>query len=196
MAKTGIYKITNPNGRIYIGQSVDIGKRFASYKRLCIKIQRQYRLYGSLLKYGVENHLFEIIEECERDELNLRERFWQDHYNVLSRKGMNCVLVETNQKPRVLTEELKARMSQSKMGIPAWNKGLPTWESTKKTINERYCPLKRKSSKIILDTNSGVYFYCLREAAIAYGMPKQTLRMNLSAPNKDCKKNKTHLIYT
>ena len=30
--KTGIYKITNPNGKVYIGQSIDIDKRWNKYK--------------------------------------------------------------------------------------------------------------------------------------------------------------------
>ncbi len=30
----GIYKITNPEGKIYIGQSIDIDRRFKEYKRL------------------------------------------------------------------------------------------------------------------------------------------------------------------
>jgi len=30
----GVYKITNPNGRVYIGSSVNIHKRFNEYKKL------------------------------------------------------------------------------------------------------------------------------------------------------------------
>ena len=30
----GIYKITSPSGKIYIGQSIDIQKRFKHYKQL------------------------------------------------------------------------------------------------------------------------------------------------------------------
>lgn len=47
----GIYKITNPNGRIYIGQSTDIKFRWGIYRKL--KCKDQPSLYNSLKKYGV-----------------------------------------------------------------------------------------------------------------------------------------------
>jgi hypothetical protein len=46
------------------------------------------------LKYGIENHVFEIIELCEEKELNKRERFFQEKFNVLE-KGLNCKLTKT-----------------------------------------------------------------------------------------------------
>ena len=55
----GIYKITNPSGKIYIGQSVNIDNRISSYKNL--KCKNQTKLYRSLLKYTFENHIFEIL---------------------------------------------------------------------------------------------------------------------------------------
>jgi group I intron endonuclease len=63
----GIYKITSPTNKIYIGQSVDIERRFKEYKRLNCK--KQTKLYFSLKKHGVENHVFEILEECSQDNL-------------------------------------------------------------------------------------------------------------------------------
>jgi len=56
-----IYKITSPNNKVYIGQSWDVRSRFYDYKRLHCKAQR--KLYNSFIKYGVENHKFEIIRE-------------------------------------------------------------------------------------------------------------------------------------
>ena len=61
----GIYKITSPSGRIYIGQSWDVNKRFKTYKNLQCK--GQTLLYKSLSKYGVENHIFEMIHELPKD---------------------------------------------------------------------------------------------------------------------------------
>lgn len=60
----GIYKITSPSGRIYIGQSEDINRRFHQYKKLNCK--KQWLLYKSFVKYGVDNHIFEIIVECDK----------------------------------------------------------------------------------------------------------------------------------
>lgn len=71
MKTCGIYKITSPSGRIYIGQSKNIEKRFLQYRRLQCKYQKL--LYNSLIKYGVENHVFEIVLQCLPEELNLNE---------------------------------------------------------------------------------------------------------------------------
>ena len=46
----GIYKITSPSGKIYIGQSKDINLRIIYYKNARCKCQQ--KLYYSILKYG------------------------------------------------------------------------------------------------------------------------------------------------
>lgn len=84
---SGIYKITNPAGEVYIGQSFDIAKRWRSYERLtCVS---QPKIYSSLLKYGSENHSFEIIYECDVEELNKWERHYIKHFNS-ERSGLNA----------------------------------------------------------------------------------------------------------
>lgn len=104
----GIYKITSPTNRIYIGQSRNIKYRFNNYKAL--RCNQQPRLYKSLLKHGVKNHKFEVIEECNIELLNERERYWQDFYNVLSKNGLNCSLINTNEKPYVFSKEAILKM--------------------------------------------------------------------------------------
>jgi hypothetical protein len=86
--KCGIYKITSPTDNIYIGQSKNIKSRWSSYRtRGC---EQQVVLSKSFIKYGVDNHKFEIVEECEKEFLDIRERYWQEYYGVVGRKGLNC----------------------------------------------------------------------------------------------------------
>jgi group I intron endonuclease len=59
----GIYKITSPTNKIYIGQSWQIEKRIVFYKNLCCVDQR--KLYNSLKKYGWNKHKFEVLEEFD-----------------------------------------------------------------------------------------------------------------------------------
>ena len=47
----GIYRIINPKGKIYIGQSTNILKRKSSYKGY--RCKDQISIYRSLKKYGV-----------------------------------------------------------------------------------------------------------------------------------------------
>lgn len=51
----GIYKITSPSGKIYIGQSRDLDKRLKSYKCGSSKTKGQPKLYNSFEKYGIDN---------------------------------------------------------------------------------------------------------------------------------------------
>jgi group I intron endonuclease len=77
----GIYKIISPTNKIYIGQSTNIENRWISYKQNN-NFQFQTRLKNSINKYGIENHQFIILEECTIDQLNNRERYYQDLYAV------------------------------------------------------------------------------------------------------------------
>mgnify|MGYP003529176783 FL=1 len=110
----GIYKITSPSGRIYIGQSVNIDNRISSYKNL--KCKNQTKLYRSLLKYTFENHTFEVIERCNIEVLNERERYWQDYYNSISKSGLNCKLTKTNDKLGSLSNETKIKIGIGNKG--------------------------------------------------------------------------------
>lgn len=110
----GIYKITSPSGKIYIGQSININSRFKYYYRYGCK--NQIRLYNSFLKYGVKEHLFEIIEECEIDLLNKKELFWQKYYKSISEKGLNCFYTADENGYREISEKTKLKMSIAQKG--------------------------------------------------------------------------------
>jgi group I intron endonuclease len=76
----GIYKITSPSGKIYIGQSQNIlSNRLNHY--INGNCSTQTKLYNSLQKYSFENHIFEIIEECSLEQLNDKEIYWGLFYH-------------------------------------------------------------------------------------------------------------------
>ena len=105
-----IYKITNPKGKVYIGQTTDIAKRKQSYsKNLNVN---QTKIYNSIKKYGWDSHIFEIIEECDIDLLNNRERYFQELFNCIGQTGLNCRLTKTNDKSGLFSEETKLKMSE------------------------------------------------------------------------------------
>lgn len=131
----GIYKITSPSGKIYIGQSVDIKRRKNQYKNLNGNIKSQTILYRSLLKYGFDAHKFEIIEECSEDKLLERETHWKNHYKVLDTPSLCCRIdgkggrdsqeTKNNKskasKGKIKSEEHKNSMSIAKIGHSMYN---------------------------------------------------------------------------
>lgn len=95
MRISGIYKITNiVNNKIYIGQSIDIQERWYQYKYKAFdKNEKGYNsaIHLAMRKYGVENFLIEIIEECAPELLDERERFWIQELNCISPNGYNIL---------------------------------------------------------------------------------------------------------
>ena len=82
---TGIYKITNlDNGMCYVGQSVDVADRWRQHVKRGVGAEpvTQNKLYPAMKSIGVENFMFELIEECKGNELTPREKYWTDFYQA------------------------------------------------------------------------------------------------------------------
>lgn len=110
----GIYKITSPSGKVYIGQSVNVLFRIKRYKNLTIS-KYQTKLHNSFKKYGYDNHVFEILCECLEHELNDLERYYQELYNVLNH-GLNCKYTKTQDRSGRHSEETKQKISNKAKG--------------------------------------------------------------------------------
>lgn len=79
----GIYKITNTcTGDNYIGQSVDIATRWKTHIKsgLGIDASSTNKLYQAMQEYCIWNFTFQLLQECKRDKLNEKERYWIDFY--------------------------------------------------------------------------------------------------------------------
>lgn len=109
----GVYKITNPKGKTYIGSSWNISERFRQYKKYGAR--RQPKLNNSFLKYGVDNHTFEIIEECIKNLTYEIEYKYQVQYNSIN-DGLNCNYVNVDGNPIGHSEETKLKISKSLSG--------------------------------------------------------------------------------
>lgn len=81
-----IYKITNQiNQKSYIGKTTLLNplERWRQHKAESNKERSKHRaLYRAFNKYGVENFIFEIIEEISAEELNQREQYYIQQYNT------------------------------------------------------------------------------------------------------------------
>jgi group I intron endonuclease len=128
--KVGIYKITNPKNKIYIGQSGDIHNRFLDYKQLNCK--NQIKLYNSFLKYGVDKHRFDIVCICDKCDLNTYEKYYISLYQTTNKKtGLNLKeggshgswsdevkeKIGNYHRGKVMSEESKLKMSIAKRNM-------------------------------------------------------------------------------
>lgn len=127
----GIYKITSPSDKTYIGQSINIERRWKAYKNIN-ESKSQIKLYSSFIKYGIINHKFEIIEKCSIEQLNEKEIYWGLYYCVLDKTGLNLKLGNSNGK---CSQETKDKISQARKGwVPSIERGIKIGNKNKNRI--------------------------------------------------------------
>lgn len=142
MSKKGIiYKTTNLiNGKIYIGQDSHNNPKYLGSGKL---------IKDSIKKYGSDNFIKEILEECDtKDLLNSREIYWISKYNStdleigynLSKGGGQIAI-----KGRIVSEETRKKLSKKLKGKKSWNEGKHHSDQTKQKISNSH---KGKESKL------------------------------------------------
>lgn len=157
----GIYKITSPTGKVYIGQSVNVEKRLADYKSC--KAKKQPRLNRSFLKHGYENHKIEIICECSIEELNDKERYYQDLFSCIGENGLNCVLTTSSDRSGYLNEEVKNKLKGKprpesvRLKISESNKGKKLSKEHRKKISENSRNISEETRQKYRDSHIGNY---------------------------------------
>lgn len=192
----GIYKITNQNNRIYIGQSIHIEKRFYRYSIISSNVQGQTKLYRSFLKYGIDNHKFEVLEICGCHELNEKERYYQELFDSVN-NGLNCYYTHSNDKTGSPSLETLKKMSIAQKGNKNWlgkthtqiskdkiskankgrkhsdeinaSKGRKGRESNRKGIFSENHPLSKKILQYDKKGNLLNEFHCIMDIVREYG---------------------------
>jgi group I intron endonuclease len=82
----GIYLINHkPSGRKYVGQSIDVARRFTDHKRG----KEPTLISRAINKYGVDEFEFTLLEECPQEDLDRREREFITSLNTLHPRGFN-----------------------------------------------------------------------------------------------------------
>lgn len=129
-----IYKITNPEGAVYVGKTKDFKGRVSNYRNLSKSVVRQKLIYNSLCKYGYENHKIDVLEQFDStlSYANGKEIFWIRSYMSNLRKwrdhnGLNLTnggdgLVGVKFPNRVSPFKGKKLSEESKKKISEYNK--------------------------------------------------------------------------
>jgi group I intron endonuclease len=112
----GIYKITNPSNKVYIGQSWDIDNR----KRMYVsakKIKSQTHIFNSLKKYGWENHKFEIVHELPYDiSQNILDTYEIYYYQQYKDCGFEMLNIKQPGRGGKHSEETKNKLRELSKG--------------------------------------------------------------------------------
>lgn len=144
----GIYKITSPRNKIYIGQSWNIDKRFNNYK-YPNNFKSQPKLYNSIKKYGYENHKFDILEifsdNVKQESIDEKETTWIKYYLTYGFQLLNVILSgrcgrrkpHTLKTKKLISEKHKGKIlsSETKKKISLAFKGKSLLEETKKKMS-------------------------------------------------------------
>lgn len=145
----GIYKITSPSGNVYIGQSWDIKKRLQRYT--ASQCKGQIGIHRSLVKYGRQQHSFEVVHELPDDVeqivLDKYEQLYIECYNSAGVNLLNMTHGGASGKP---TEEVLKKLRRPKSAEHAkriaeavkkqWDEG------TKKPFEKHTEESKKKAS--------------------------------------------------
>lgn len=136
-----LYKITNIiTTKVYIGQTTNPKNRWAAHKYASNysknKDQYNYHLYKSMRKYGIENFIFEIINQVETlEKINFLEKNNIKEFNSANRNfgyniskggnGLNTMSDETKKKlsqihtGKKLSVKTKKKLSEINIGKKA-----------------------------------------------------------------------------
>lgn len=142
----GIYCIRKDD-MFYVGQAVNIQKRWIRHKRLLTKGKHHNQhLQNSWKKYGPELFEFEIIEICDKDMLLNHENYWITVLNSIQ-EGFNLKIASATWLGKQHTDEVKEKISRSNIGkivspetgakISAAKKGKKLSDAHRLQISER-----------------------------------------------------------
>ena len=176
---SGIYAIRNTkNGKTYIGQSVDIRKRWIYHRWELEKgIHKNKHLQNAWDKDSA-HFRFEVVEPCREDDLDAAEMRWieslrsnQEAYGYNLTEGGNGI------RGLVRTEAHKKAISRSKLGKPRPDMlGKPLSESTKAKIAKRLKGNKNAgtgadnhAARAVVCVETGEVFETASEAGTKYG---------------------------
>lgn len=155
----GIYMIrNNVNGKIYIGQTSTIYKRFHQHKlKLNSGAHVNKHLQHAWDIYGASTFEFSIVEECEQSILDEREIYWIAKYNAM-KDGYNQTL---------------------------GGGGKRGWITPSSVVMKRTGKNNATSRKVVC-LNTGDVFDCIRDAAQAYNVHFSLITMCCRGKIKTC----------
>jgi len=130
--KAGIYQLINmKNGKFYVGSSVNLYNRLGQHcselnnKKQLLKGKSKICLRSALLKYGPENFSLVILEFINLDEyagiIEKKTRITSSEQKFINSKKpyYNINPIAGSNLGRIFNDEVRAKMSAAKKGLPS-----------------------------------------------------------------------------
>lgn len=185
--KSGVYRWVHiKSGKMYVGSSVDLGRRFYIYFSFKYMENQGIRsiIYRSINKYGYSEFRLEILEYCNSEDVIEREQFYLDYlkpeYNILKIAGSRAgsvVLEETKAKiraaltGRVLSESVKAKIKAARIGVKHSQATRAILKEHLTNLNKNVLAEKNSMKVTVLDLETKVLtkYSSIRKAAEGIG---------------------------
>lgn len=187
--QTGIYIIKNLlNNHIYIGSAQRSFKiRFTQhYSDLKLNKHRNIHLQRAFNKYGETNFVFIILETVEPSKCIEIEQFYMNNL----KPEYNINPIASSVAGRKMTPEQLIAHSNMLRGRPAWNKGIPFGEESRKKMSlaKKGRPGNNKGVKLrkyrLIQRNDGKIYNCITDAAEDLNVKENTIIKACTDKNK------------
>lgn len=148
---SGVYAlICKVNNKFYVGSSINLANRLLDYMQPAYLAQQTNRpILRAIVKYGIINFIYVVIETCHRTDTLQREQYWLDllepEYNLCKIAGTTqgvYLSEETKAKLRIAllgkshTLETRQLMSETRKGSNAYWFGKNHSEETRAKLRE------------------------------------------------------------
>lgn len=168
-------------GKKYIGQTIQ-KLQYRINDHFCRSSNSQYKFHRAIKKYGKNNFIYGVIEECDFDLINEKEMYWIRIYDTF-KNGYNSDTGGMN--GRLLSEETKSKIQQksSKDNNPRY--GVKLNEELKEKIKNS----NAKFEYTILEINTNIFYKTnsLREFCKNYDLKRVNLTRTFTGKYKQHK---------
>ncbi len=179
--KSGIYRWINKlNGKIYVGSSADLGRRFSEYFRPSWWSKNMV-VYKAISKYGISNFDFDILEYADKENIEIIEQSYIDElkpdYNLSPTAGSNLGYKWTEE--QIAKKQAYYKTEAGLIHLSKVFRKEGKWSEVRRAA----CPVSVKLKVTEISTGVVSEYASIRLAAEVLGVTQQAISKRLKLSN-------------